>query len=69
MNYKKEMEKMGWNEEQTVNRINSIAEDNLELDEEELNLNAEDLKKNAKDFIETDEEQEAVDSFFNREDE
>lgn len=69
MNYRKEMKKMGWNEEETVNRINSLSKDNLELDEEGLNLNAEDLKKNAKDFIETDKEQEVVDSFFNREDE
>lgn len=68
MNYKKEMKKMGWNEEETVNRINSLGGDTLELDEEELDLNAEDLKKNSKDFIETDKEQEAVDSFFNHED-
>lgn len=69
MNYKKEMKKMGWNEDEIINRINSLAEDNLGLNQEELDLNAEALKKNAKDFIETDEEQEAVDSFFNREDE
>lgn len=68
MNYRKEMKKIGWNEEETVNRINSLAEDNLGLGQEELDLNAEALKKNAKDFIETDEEQEAVDSFFNRQD-
>lgn len=69
MNYKKEMKKMGWNEDEIVNRIKSLGEDNLGLNQEKLDLNAEDLKKNAKDFIETDEEQEAVNSFFNREDE
>lgn len=68
MDYKKEVEKMGWNEEETVNRINSLAEDTPYFNADDINLNAEDLKKYYKDFIETDEEQEVVETFFNKED-
>ncbi|AWI44135.1 MULTISPECIES: hypothetical protein [Staphylococcus] len=68
MDYRKEMKKMGWNEDEIVKRINSLAEDNLGLDEEDVDLDAEALKQNHKGFIETDEEQEMVDMFFNYED-
>lgn len=68
MDYNKEMKKMGWNEEEIAKRMNSLAKDKLEL-EEDIDIDAESLKQNNKDFIETDDEQEVVDAFFNDEDE
>lgn len=69
MNYKKEIEKMGWNEEEIAKRMSSLAEDNPYFNTNNITLNAEDLKKRHKNFIETDEEQELADVFFNQEDE
>lgn len=68
MNYKKEIEKMGWNEEEITKRMNSLAEDDPYFNTNNITLNAEDLKKRYKNFIETDEEQELADVFFNQED-
>lgn len=65
MEYRKEIEKMGWNEDEIVKRMNSLVEDNLGLDEEDVDLDTEALKQNHKDFIETDEEREIADMFFN----
>lgn len=68
MNYKKEIEKMGWNEEEITKRMNSLAEDDPYFNTNNITLNAEDFKKRYKNFIETDEEQELADVFFNQED-
>lgn len=68
MNYKKEIEKMGWNEEEITKRMNSLADDDPYFNTNDITLNAEDLKKCYKNFIETDEEQELADVFFNQED-
>lgn len=68
MDYKKEMKKMGWNEEEIAKRMNSLAKDKLEL-EEDVDIDAESLKQINKDFIETDGEQEVADAFFNDEEE
>lgn len=65
MEYRKEIEKMAWNEDEIVKRMNSLVEDNLGLDEEDVDLDAEALKQNHKDFIETDEEREIANMFFN----
>lgn len=68
MNYKKEIEKMGWNEEEITKRMNSLAENDPYFNTNNITLNAEDFKKRYKNFIETDEEQELADVFFNQED-
>ncbi|WP_315293477.1 MULTISPECIES: hypothetical protein [Mammaliicoccus] len=68
MDYKKEMKKMGWNEEEIAKRMNSLAKDKLGL-EEDVDIDAESLKQSNNDFIETDGEQEVADAFFNDEEE
>lgn len=64
MNYKKEIEKMGWNEEEITKRMNSLADDDPYFNTNDITLNAEDLEKRYKNFIETDEEQELADVFL-----
>lgn len=68
MDYKKEMKKMGWNEDEIAKRMNSLAKDKLEL-EDDVDIDTESLKQNNKDFIGTDDEQEVIDAFFNDEEE
>lgn len=66
MNYRKEMERMGWTEKQIIKRVNSLAQIDLELPVEQIELKPEDLNKNNEIINKT--EKLALNIFFNNKD-
>ncbi|MDW5472675.1 hypothetical protein [Staphylococcus equorum] len=66
MNYRKEMERMGWTEKQIIKRVNSLAQIDLELPLEQIKLKPEDLNKNNEMINKV--EKLALNIFFNNKD-
>ncbi|MGX5792072.1 hypothetical protein ACWKSJ_13835 (plasmid) [Staphylococcus equorum] len=66
MNYRKEMERMGWTEKQIIKRVNSLAQIDLKLPVEQIELKPEDLNKNNEIINKT--EKLALNIFFNNKD-
>lgn len=66
MNYRKEMERMGWTEKQIIKRVNSLAQIDLELPVEQIELKPEDLNKNNEMINKA--EKLALNIFFNNKD-
>lgn len=66
MNYRKEMERMGWTEKQIIKRVNSLAQIDLKLPVEQIELKPEYLNKNNEIINKT--EKLALNIFFNNKD-